>query len=73
MSKSNKHLDNLVKMGHILSYEYVDVDEDGNVGLKGDFRNSERLILHFSNEQSLTIETFCSGSSEDTVLSISEG
>jgi hypothetical protein len=73
MSKSNRCLDNLVNMGHIVSYEYVDVDEDGIVGIKGHYRNSEKLILRFSKEYQITIESFCSGSSENTVLFISEG
>jgi len=65
-------LENLVKLGYIRSYEYADLDEDGNIGQTGDFRNTQKLILHFSNDHKLTIDCFCSGSSENTVLIIGD-
>ena len=64
-------LNELVTNGAIKSYVLINVDEDGNVGKTSNFRNTERLTLLFGNGESLTINTFCSGSAEDTVLIIS--
>lgn len=69
---TNQILNNLVASGEIKSYKYVCVDDLGNEGLKGKFRNTERLILTFPSGKTLCLDTFCSGSSENTVLEISE-
>ena len=68
---NNTHLDNLVSKGSISSYEYENMDENGEIGKVGAYRNSQRLTFHFPNGESLTIDCFCSGSSEDTELIIS--
>ena len=62
-------LEELFLNGLISSYQYEEVDEDGNVGKTSDFRNTERLTLAFPNGHKLIIDTICSGSSEDTSLS----
>jgi hypothetical protein len=67
---NNKHLDNLVAIGSIRQYEYVSLDEEGNIG-EGEFRNTQRLIIHLHDGEKIVVECFCSGSSEDTVLIIS--
>lgn len=61
-------LDNLVRTGAITRYSYNHVDCEGNTGLRSDHRNTEQLILHFPNGETLVIDTFCSGVREDTSL-----
>ena len=70
----NKILDNLIESGILKDYKYVAVDED-DVEIKDHTyaeesasRNTERLILIFSNDQILKIDTFCSGILENTEL-----
>lgn len=65
---NNKKLDSLVLDGAIQSYSLVNVSEDGVEGQSSKFRNTERLKLVFHNGKELVIDTFCSGSSEDSVL-----
>ena len=64
-------LDSLVANGTIRSYSFEAYDEDGNLGI-GKFRNTERLTLTFIDGRVLKLDTFCSGSSEDTSILISE-
>ena len=64
----NHVLDKLVQMGILSHYTYDIVDENGNVGEHSEFRNTERLCLIFPSGQKLIIDTFCSGSAEDTSL-----
>ncbi len=64
-------LDNLVNNSDIVSYELVDIDEDGNVGKSSPCRNTQRLILNFASGSQLVIDTFCSGTNEDTELILS--
>ncbi len=64
-------LNQLVSVGQIKSYLIQDVDEEGNIGKTSDYRNAERLTIEFHSGQTLTIDCFCSGSSENTVLCIS--
>lgn len=68
----NQILDKLLGSGSIAGYDYVNVDEDGNVNQKSKFRNSEQIILYFNNGEKLILDTFCSGSEENTVFCISE-
>jgi hypothetical protein len=68
----NNHLENLKQSGIIHSYEYVGMDEEGNIGQKSSFRNSQRLAIYFNGGESITIDCFCSGSSQNTVLVIAE-
>jgi hypothetical protein len=62
-------LDNLVSDGTLQSYSLKIFNADGGEVEKTEgFRNTEKLTLTFSNGQTLTIESFCNGSSEDTCL-----
>jgi len=66
--KKLKKLDDLVNNGTIKSYTIDNVDENGNVGSKSQFRNTEQLTIDFPNGEKLIIGTLCSGCSENTVL-----
>jgi hypothetical protein len=68
----NDTLDKLVDRGLIRYYDIQDLDEDGHVGKQSKFRNTQRLILVFYTGQQLVIDSFCSGSAENTVLNIGE-
>lgn len=68
----NKTLEGLVKTKILQSYEYDNISFDNVVGEKSDSRNTERLILVFSDGQKLKIETICSGVREDANLIIWE-
>ena len=68
-SRISPVLDQLVAEGTIGSYSYRNVDENGTPDEVSKFRNTEQLIIHFINGKSLVIDTFCSGSAEDTTLS----
>ena len=63
-------LEELKQKGIITSFELLNLDDEGNVG-ESSHRNTEQLILTFPIGDTLTIDTFCSGSSEDTTLSFS--
>ena len=63
-------LEELIAQGQIASYSYVEVDENGNVGVRGEFRNTERLVIRFLNGTVLTLDAFCSGSAENVTFSI---
>lgn len=64
-------LKQLVSIGQIKSYLIQNVDEDGNIGKTSCYRNTEQLVIEFHNGQTLTIDCFCSGYSENIVLDIS--
>jgi hypothetical protein len=66
-------LNNLVSSGAITDYDLVKVSDNGVEGEESANRNSERLTLYFANGKKLIIDTFCSGSSEDTKLFFSPG
>ena len=70
MSMTDNALNTLVENGTIVSYEYLNLDEDGNIG-KSKFRNTEQVKLTFPNGKTLVIDTFCSGCNENTSLSFS--
>lgn len=63
----NLALDRLVANFSIASYTLEKCDETGRPG-ESRFRNTEKLTLVFTNGTTLTIDTFCSGSHEDTSL-----
>jgi hypothetical protein len=71
MTMNNAKLDSLLFSGMIAAYKFVNCNEEGNVvdRPKG-FRNTQKLILTFPNSDQLVIDSFCSGSSEDSVLLI---
>jgi hypothetical protein len=64
----NEALDHLVRSGSIQSYSYENISEDNEADVASEFRNTERLVLHFNNHISLKIDTICSGCSEDTSM-----
>lgn len=68
IDKLEENLNKLVEDGVIKSYVIVDVDENGVVGKKGRSRNTQRLTIEFNNGSNLVVDTFCSGCSENTVL-----
>lgn len=65
-------LDELVKLGCIKSYSYINVDGNGVEEKISEFSNSERVKLEFSNGQTLTIYPLCSGGSDNISLFISD-
>lgn len=69
---NNTYLDNLVAKGSLRSYEYVDLDDEGNLG-QGAYRNTQRLVLQLADGERIVVECFCSGSSENTELIINSG
>jgi hypothetical protein len=66
MDKVRTKLEELVSKGVLVSWKIVNVDEDGNVGRKSKYRNSERMVLVFPSGETLSVDTFCSGIREDT-------
>lgn len=66
---SMKDLHELVMNGTLSDYKIVSVNADGVEGVLGAFRNSDRLTLTFPNGEVLVIDTFCSGSAENTSIS----
>ena len=68
----HNHLEYLKQSGIIQSYEYVNMNEEGNIGQTSNYRNTQRLSLYFTGGESITIDCFCSGSSENTELMIAE-
>lgn len=66
----NEKLERLVCLGIIDKYEYDNCDESGNIGKESEYRNTERLVLYFPNDEKLIIDTFCSGCLENTYLNI---
>lgn len=63
----NELLDQLVKNKDLLGYEYIQEEYEPKSGC----RETEKLVLTFPSGNKLILETFCSGSSENTVLLIS--
>ena len=61
-------LEKLVDTKCLKSYEFENVDEEGIVNRKSSNRNTERLTLVFPNGEKLVIDTFCSGSLENTSI-----
>ena len=60
----NQLLDNLVKSGALVCYDYVKVYEEPGT----EMRTTEKLVLTFPTGDKLEIETFCSGCMENTNL-----
>jgi hypothetical protein len=60
----------LVTSGQIKSYNIQDVDENGVIGSTSDFRNSQLLTIHFNNGLQIEISAICSGSKENTTLTV---
>lgn len=61
-------LESLVLSNDILSYEYVEISEDGH---EPQTRNTERVKLVFPSGHVFTIDTFCSGCLENTSMEFS--
>lgn len=72
MPNKYEKLDNLVKNGTIKSYSVKTIDEHGNHievwNEPGRFRNTQHLFIEFNNGETLCVDTFCSGSMENTHL-----
>jgi hypothetical protein len=70
----NTVLDSLVEREVIKNYTLLNVDADGVVtdSIRDSWRNTERLLLTFPDGTTLKIDTFCSGSSENTDLLFEE-
>lgn len=60
----NEELDMLVSIGSLLGYKYSTVEFEPGSGN----RATEQLVLLFPNGSALKLDTFCSGSSQNTVL-----
>jgi hypothetical protein len=72
--KTNKHLDDLVAAGNLLSYTYQNIDSEGKpTSERKGMCNSERLTLRFSNGNVLRIDICCSGALENTTMVFSSG
>lgn len=62
-------LKSLIDSGTIKSYSLTTLDEDGfAIDNEEGSRNTERLVIEFNDGRTLSINTFCSGSLENTVL-----
>lgn len=62
----DKVLESLIKNGSIKSYEYKSLDNEENM------RCTEKLIITFTDNNRLVIDTFCSGTLENTSLAFSK-
>jgi hypothetical protein len=69
--KETDKLENFISLGLIKSYKLTNISCDGIPDEESDSRNTEQLSLEFPNNQSLIIDTFCSGCLENTTISIS--
>lgn len=65
---NNSILEELVNIGDLKSYNYETVEDD----FGSDFRETERVILVFPSGSKLVLETFCSGSGQNTCFMISK-
>lgn len=66
---NDKVLDVFVKTGILKDYKYRTLDMDGMVTTSNSgFRETEQVVLTFANGEVLVIDTFCSGSNENTSL-----
>lgn len=63
-------LDELVTSGDLVSYKLENFNEEGQlIDHQGEgMRETQRLILEFPSGNTLVIDTFCSGSAENTYL-----
>lgn len=71
---NNEVLDNLVASGDIVSYSYLLKDMDNLPITESEgSRETETLVITFPSGSQLTIDTFCSGSAENTCLIFNHG
>ena len=69
--KTNKTLDMLVQTKAIDSYRYVNLNElDEEAETPTKYCNSEKIQIKFRNGQILEMQTWCSGSGENTGFAI---
>ena len=69
----NSILEKLLSNGDIVSYHRTLRDEDGvSIEQTKGSRETESLVLTFPSGIKLSIDTFCSGSLENTLLLISQ-
>lgn len=64
-------LESLLFHKTIQGYIYESLDEEGNPGSSAN-RNTERLKIVFNDGRILIIDTFCSGSAQDTTMTFSK-
>jgi len=62
----NKVLDTLTAKGFIAGYNFSIQEEEPGSGM----RETDRLVLFFSDGTCLKLDTFCSGSAENTSILI---
>lgn len=66
-------LDKLIEKGDIKSYKYYSKDSVGNIGKDNERgRNTECLEITFKSGHKLVIDTFCSGSYQNTIMHFSK-
>ena len=61
-------LEDLKKSNLIKDYNYVILNEDQDIIAKHENRSTEQLCIHLNDGRILSIDTFCSGSSQSTSL-----
>lgn len=61
-------LQDLVNNGDLVSYEYENVEYE----IGSHFRETEKLVLSLPSGKRLVLNTFCSGSGQNTCLIISK-
>lgn len=70
MNKTIEKLNHLKKKGIIIDFKLVNISESGEEGQTSTFGNHERLMLDLG-EESLVIDCFCSGVSENITIDCS--
>ena len=68
----NQTLDRLVHSDDIKSYEYHNIDCDGNIGKESEDHNSEILYITFPSGKTIRIHSDVSGCLENSSLWITE-
>lgn len=71
-SMNNSILEELVNIGDLKSYNYQIIEDNFGSDFSSDFREAERVTLVFPSGTKLVLETFCSGSSQNTYFMISK-
>lgn len=66
--KLQDKLQSCVDKGLFKSFTLQNVDENGEVDVISECRNTERLTIVFNNNEELVLDTFCSGCLENTCL-----
>jgi hypothetical protein len=70
----DKNLDELVKSGDIIDYQYEDIDEKGQISKESNlnvYGHSEQLIIKFLSGKTICIDTTSDNYSGNSLLNIS--